>query len=217
MGEICAKWHRDASCESLSFKHAELQRLIKSAKPRYSRHDEKEKQHKHITVDDLSRHFEKHGANRTWLTSEEDFTIVRHGRDVIVTDIFIVPKYYLSFGSTHRAQMDICLQMTVTDSHAEKVQFLSPEGGYSLNTHRFLRTQFATVLRLESGEIVDLHSDWIRNCGQTEQWIFVRSRLVEEDPHHFNLGALAVGPDPYSGRSSKDVKSDQLQLQWWRK
>ena len=34
----------------------------------------------------------------------------------------------------------------------------------------------------------------------------MRSRLVEDDPHYFNLGAFALGPDPLTGRQSKDVK-----------
>ena len=154
----------------------------------------------------ISALFEKHGANRTWVTSETQFTILRHGREVVATDVFVVPKYYMSFGSTHRADMEACLQMTISDSYAEKTQLLSPDGGYSLATHRFFRTQFATILRLDSGEIVDLHPDWIRNCGQSEQWLFVRSRLVEDDPYHFNLSLLAVGPDPLQGRQSTDVK-----------
>ena len=161
---------------SMKFSHPDIHAFVERALPLHSRRNAAGSQSKRLTGDDLVNHHKEAGDIGTFESRAGDFEIVVDGVTFAASQLWVFPKYDLTLASTYPEDLVEALDLTL-GSLEEKRSILSPEGDYSYNRHRFLRTNYATTAVLTSGDVIDLHSDFIRNAGQTEHTIFTKVLL----------------------------------------
>lgn len=152
----------------------------------------------------LLAHFREHGPQKTFLAATCNIVLADGAKCKL---LYVFPKFKLSPAEQDPTGMASALKLGLAKSPEEIMAACSPldTQAYCIHRHMMLRQRFVTVFVTDSGDVRDLHRDWLLNGGWSEHSLFVEA-LIRKDGF---LKPIPQGPE--HSRPHKRVKK----VSWW--
>ena len=148
-----------------------LDRLFNDPSPPSSERLSNGSQPRLLTVARILDYLRQHSPGDVYIHEEVDWRVVVNHVEKRASDILVIPKYQLRFGTEQRQLMEQVLQILAAQERA--TWLLAFSGDYSLDHHRKLFERFTAVYRFTDGTFFDIHKDFLSQ-QQTSHYHFFR-------------------------------------------
>ena len=174
-----------------------LDRLFNDPSPPSSERLSNGSQPRLLTVARILDYLRQHSPGDVYIHEEVDWRVVVNHVEKRASDILVIPKYQLRFGTEQRQLMEQVLQILAAQERA--TWLLAFSGDYSLDHHRKLFERFTAVYRFTDGTFFAIHKDFLSQ-QQTSHYHFFAAFGI---PRNYNV-PLRV-PNPVGLRGSRSV------------